>query len=449
MLKIMAIKTKNRFIKTIIPAPGTQKIIDKLNKVEARSMHGQLPIVWSKAKDYSVYDIKGNKFIDFTSTIFVANIGHSNKNLIRQIKSHLNIPLVNTYAYANKIRYNYLNELIKFTGLKNMKAFLMSSGTESTEAALKIMRMYGQKIKKRKNGIICFEGNWHGRTLGSQMMSGNKNQKNWINHIDKDIHHLPFPYPWLMNKQSCKQILDIGLKKLKNKNIDIKKDISGIMLESFQGWGAIFYPKEFIRLIKKIAKKNKILICFDEMQAGFARTGKRFGFENYNIKPDLICCGKGMGGGYPISGLIGKSHLMDLPSVGNMSSTHSANPLSCAAGLSVIKEIKRKKLLSETIKKGKLLFNHLKKIKKKNKDSISYVLGKGLIAAIIFNKNLPNVNNLVTQVVYECMYNGLLVVHTGRESIKIGPPLTISNDAIIEGVNVIEKSIEKVFSNEH
>lgn len=449
MLKIMAIKTKNRFIKTIIPAPGTQKIIDKLNKVEARSMHGQLPIVWSKAKDYSVYDIKGNKFIDFTSTIFVANIGHSNKNLIRQIKSHLNIPLVNTYAYANKIRYNYLNELIKFTGLKNMKAFLMSSGTESTEAALKIMRMYGQKIKKRKNGIICFEGNWHGRTLGSQMMSGNKNQKNWINHIDKDIHHLPFPYPWLMNKQSCKQILDIGLKKLKNKNIDIKKDISGIMLESFQGWGAIFYPKEFIRLIKKIAKKNKILICFDEMQAGFARTGKRFGFENYNIKPDLICCGKGMGGGYPISGLIGKSYLMDLPSVGNMSSTHSANPLSCAAGLSVIKEIKRKKLLSETIKKGKLLFNHLKKIKKKNKDSISYVLGKGLIAAIIFNKNLPNVNNLVTQVVYECMYNGLLVVHTGRESIKIGPPLTISNDAIIEGVNVIEKSIEKVFSNEH
>lgn len=445
----MAIKTTNRFIRTKIPAPGTQKIINKLSKVESRSMHGQLPIVWSKAKNYSVYDIKGNKYIDFTSTIFVANIGHSNKNLIKHIKSHLNIPLVNTYAYANKIRYNYLNELIKFTGLKDMKAFLMSSGTESTEAALKIMRMYGQKIKKRKNGIICFEGNWHGRTLGSQMMSDNKNQKNWIDHIDKDIHHLPFPYPWLMNKQNCKQILDLGLKKLRNKNIDIKKDVSGIMLETFQGWGAIFYPKEFIRLIKKIAKKNNILICFDEMQAGFARTGKRFGFENYNIKPDLICCGKGMGGGYPISGLIGKSHLMDLPSVGNMSSTHSANPLACSAGLAVIKEIKKKKLLSETNKKGKLLFNLLKKIKKQNKDLISYVLGKGLIAAIIFNKNLPNVNKSVTQVVYECMYNGLLVVHTGRESIKIGPPLTISNDAIIEGVHVIEKSIKKVFSNEH
>tara|TARA_S200000501_G_scaffold204962_2_gene192739 strand:- start:49063 stop:50400 length:1338 start_codon:yes stop_codon:yes gene_type:complete len=443
----MKIRTKNRSIKTTIPAPGTQQLINKLSKIESRSMHGQLPIVWSKAKNYSVYDIKGNKFIDFTSTIFVANIGHSNPNLIKQIKSHLKIPLLNTYAYANKIRYNYLNELVKFTGLKNMKAFLMSSGTESTEAAFKIMRMYGQKTKKRKNGIICFEGNWHGRTLGAQMMSGNKNQKRWISHIDRDIHHFPFPYPWVMKQKNCKQIFNMGLKKLKNKNLDIKKDISGIMLESFQGWGAIFYPKEFITIIKKIAKENKILICFDEMQAGFARTGKRFGFENYNIKPDLICCGKGMGGGYPISGLIGKSNLMDLPSVGNMSSTHSANPLSCAAGLSVISEIKNKNLLKQTIKKGKLLFKLLNKIKITNNKSISYVLGKGLIAAIIFNKNIPNINRLVTQVAYECMCNGLLVVHTGRESIKIGPPLTISNEAIIEGVNVIEKSIKKVFRN--
>ena len=94
---------------------------------------------------------------------------------------------------------------MKFVGQKNFKAFLLSSGTESTEAALKIMRMYSQKIKKRRGGVICFDGNWHGRTLGSQMMSGNHDQKKWINQLDRDIHHLPFPYPWDLKKKIVKK----------------------------------------------------------------------------------------------------------------------------------------------------------------------------------------------------------------------------------------------------
>lgn len=443
------IKTQNRIIKTKIPAPATFRLIKKLKKVESRSMHGQLPIIWSKAENFSIFDIAGNKFIDFTSTIFVANIGHSNKKLVKNVKSFLNKPLLNTYAYTNTIRLKYLNALVKFVGQKNFKAFLLSSGTESTEAALKIMRMYSQKIKKRRGGIICFEGNWHGRTLGSQMMSGNHDQKKWINQLDRDIHHLPFPYPWDLEKKNCKKIFQDGLNRLKNKGVDLKKDICGIMLESFQGWGAIFYPSEFINLIKNLAKKNGILICFDEMQAGFARTGKKFGFNHYKIKPDLICCGKGMGGGYPVSGLIGNSNLLDLPEEGNMSSTHSANPLSCVAGLSVLEEIKKNKLVFQSKKKGIVLFKMLNKIKNDNENLISYVCGKGLIAALIFNKDIPNISKKVTKVVFECMYNGLLVVHTGRESIKIGPPLTISTKALIEGVNVLEKSISKVFGNEY
>ena len=175
------------------------------------------------------------------------------------------------------------------------------------------------------------------------------------------------------------------------------------------------------------------------MQAGFARTGKKFGFNHYKIKPDLICCGKGMGGGYPVSGLIGNANLLDLPEEGNMSSTHSANPLSCVAGLSVLEEIKKINLF-QSKKKGIVLFKMLNKIKNDNENLISYVCGKGLIAALIFNKDIPNINKKVTKVVFECMYNGLLVVHTGRESIKIGPPLTISTKALIEGVLMFWKN---------
>ena len=333
------IKTKNRHIFKKVPAQGTKSLMNKLSKVESRSMHGQIPIAWKKALDYNVFDISNNKFIDFTSTIFVTNIGHSNKRLIRYLKKGINERLIHSYAYINKIREIYIKKLVSFAGKGFQKAFLMSSGTEATEAALKLMRLNGQKLKKRRLGIICFEGNWHGRTMGAQMMSGNIKQKEWIGYKDKNIFHLPFPYPWKVNEVNSEKFLIKSLSKLK-KRVDLKKDICGVMIETFQGWGAVYYPKKFIKLLDKICKKNKILISFDEMQAGFARTGYNFGYEYYGIKPDIICCGKGMGGGVALSGVIGKKNILDLPEVGNMSSTNSANPIACSAGLAVLEEIK-------------------------------------------------------------------------------------------------------------
>jgi 4-aminobutyrate aminotransferase-like enzyme len=317
----------------------------------------------------------------------------------------------------------------------------MSAGTEATEAALKLMRMNGQKQGKRKLGIICFEENWHGRTMGAQMMSGNIKQKEWIGYQDPNIYHLPFPYPWILKNTNPEQFLINSLKKL-SKKINLKKDICGVMIETFQGWGAVYYPKKYIKLLYKICKKNNILLAFDEMQSGFARTGYKFGYEYYGVKPDLICCGKGMGGGIPISGVIGKSAIMDLPEVGNMSSTHSANPLACYAGLAVLEEINKKKLLQNTKDKEKILFKKLNQIKDKFPKKILYVQGKGLIAALIFDLNSTNnIKKILKSIVEKCLRQGLLVVYTGRESIKIGPPLTITKSALIEGINVLDKAI--------
>ena len=437
------IKTKNISIKTKIPAPGTYKLIKKLNKVESKSMHGQLPIAWSKAKDFNIYDIAGNKFIDFTSTIFVANTGHSNKRIKKYINRSLNSNLIHSYAYINQIRAIYIEKLIKFCGKGFEKAFLMSAGTEATEAAFKLMRMYGQKKKKKRLGIICFEGNWHGRTMAAQMMSGNDKQKEWIGYHDKDIHHIAFPYPWLINSGNEEEFLEKSIRKLKKK-INFKKDVCGIMLETFQGWGAIFYPKKYIQLLAKICKKNDILICFDEMQAGFGRTGKNFGFQHYGVFPDLICCGKGMGGGVALSGVIGKKKVMDLPEVGNMSSTHSANPIACNAGLAVIEEIEEKRLTDNAKLKGELLHKNLLKISQKFPGLIN-IYGKGLIAAIVFKKNYKNINRKLKKLVELCMKDGLLLVYTGRESVKIGPPLTITREAINEGSEILNKNISSLF----
>ncbi len=438
-------KSKHISIKSVLPAPGTKKLYKRLKKVESRSMHGQLPIAWKSAKDFYVYDISGNKFIDFTSTIFVANVGHSNNRIKKYIKKTLDNNFLHSYVYINKIRANYIEKLIKFAGKGFQKAFLMSSGTEATEAAFKLMRMYGIKKKKRKLGIICFEGNWHGRTLASQMMSGNEDQKKWIGYKDKNIHHLPFPYPWDISDYESEKYLEASLSKLKKK-IHLKKDICGVMIETFQGWGALFYPKKYIKKLSEICKKNDILITFDEMQAGFSRTGKNFGFQHYDIIPDLICCGKGMGGGVPLSGVIGRADILDLPEIGNMSSTNSANPISCSAGLAVIEEIQKKNLTKETEIKGEILHRELNKIATLRKNLFK-VYGKGLIAAMIFEKNIPDLEQKIKYFVERCIEDGLLLVYTGRESIKLGPPLIISKNAIKTATNIIKKNILSVFND--
>ena len=438
------INTKNITITTSIPAPGTKQLMNKLNKVESRSMHGQLPIAWSKAKNFSIYDIAGNKFIDFTSTIFVANVGHSNDRVKKYINRSLKSNFIHSYAYINKIRAEYIDKLVKFCGKGFQKAFLMSAGTEATEAAFKLMRMYGQKKKKRKLGIVCFDGNWHGRTMAAQRMSGNINQKKWIGFHDKDIHHIPFPYPWLIKNGNEEEFLNLSIRNLKKK-LDLNKDVCGFMLETFQGWGALFYPKKYVKLLSKICKQNEILLTFDEMQSGFGRTGKNFGFQHYGIIPDLICCGKGMGGGVALSGVVGKKNIMDLPEVGNMSSTNSANPLACSAGLAVLEEIQDKKLTDKAKINGQLMHKKLLAIKKKHPNLFN-VYGKGLIAAIIFNKSQKNINKKLKLLVEKCMKDGLLLVYTGRESVKIGPPLTITKSAIIEGTQIIEKNINLIFN---
>ena len=175
--EVKKINTKHRLINTNIPCPGTSEILSDLDKFESRSMLGQLPIVWDKAINHNVFDISGNKWIDFTSTIFVTNIGHANAHVISSLRKILDQNLLHSYAYATDIRAQYIKKLVEFSPPQFEKAFLLSAGTEATEAGLKLMRMNGQKVGKRKGGIICFEGNWHGRTLGAQLMGGNENQK--------------------------------------------------------------------------------------------------------------------------------------------------------------------------------------------------------------------------------------------------------------------------------
>jgi 4-aminobutyrate aminotransferase-like enzyme len=444
--KVPFVNTKHRKIHTEIPSPGSEDILSDLDRFESRSMLGQLPLVWDRAVDFNVYDAKGNKWIDFTSTIFVTNVGHANKHVVSKLKEILDHNLMHSYAYATKIRANYIKRLVESSPSQFEKAFLLSAGTEATEAALKLMRMHGMKIGKKKPGIICFEGNWHGRTMGAQMMGGNLDQKKWIGYLDPNIYHLHFPYPWSLKNKTGEALFWDSIKQLEDKGVNLDADIAGFMIETFQGWGAVFYPKDYIQALDRFAKKKHILLSFDEMQSGFARTGRMFGHEHYDVQADLLCLGKGIANGAPLSAVIGSAEIMDLPEVGEMSSTHSANPISCAAGLATLEEIENRNLVEEAARKGELFFDQLNELQKKYPERINYVLGKGMVAAILFKNPVTEKadSKFASMIAEKAMQKGLLVVHTGRESIKLAPPLTIPDDAILEGVDVIEECLKEL-----
>tara|TARA_R110002049_G_scaffold29753_6_gene101280 strand:- start:1076 stop:2452 length:1377 start_codon:yes stop_codon:yes gene_type:complete len=446
-VEVPKIKTANREIKTSLPCPGTEEILLDIEKYESRSMQGQYPMIWDKAVGYNVYDIAGNKWIDFTSTIFVTNTGHANERVVKAMREVLDKPLLHTYAYSNPYRRNYLKYLIENSPSQFEKGFLLSAGTEATEAAVKLIRL-NAIAKGKKPVIICIEGNWHGRTMGAQLLSSNAHQKEWVGHQDPNIFHIPFPYKTNISEEKGATFFEESLRKLiSDKKLDLKHDVAGFMLETFQGWGAWYYPKSYVQAMERVCRENDILLCFDEMQAGFARTGKLYGYENYEVKADLLCLGKGMGGGATISGVISSKKVMDLPGVGDMSSTHSANPMSCAAGLAVMQEIVEKKLVERSRELGDVFHESLKRIMNQFPDLIQTINGTGLLAAIIFHTDTIPGGILASKISEKCLYKGLLVVHTGRESIKLAPPLTITKDALLEGISVLEEAIVEVVND--
>ena len=227
-------------------------------------------------------------------------------------------------------------------------------------------------------------------------------------------------------------------------DIDPKTDICGVMMETFQGWGACFYPKEYVKEISKFCLSNDILLSFDEMQAGFGRTGKLFGYMHYDVEPDLIACGKGSSSSLPLSIVLGKSKVMDLPDIGSMSSTHSANPMVCAAGKANLEALIEDGLINNSKDLGSKFHSELLKIQTSFPDYISEINGTGLLAAVIFrDKEFKPLSKLCDLISEKCFQKGLLVVHTGRESIKLAPPLMINEEAMNEGLKVFEEAIRE------
>jgi 4-aminobutyrate aminotransferase / (S)-3-amino-2-methylpropionate transaminase / 5-aminovalerate transaminase len=330
---------------------------------------------------------------------------------------------------------------------KLKKIFLLTTGSEAVECAIKLCRTHGvRKSGPHKNVIVSFEKAFHGRTLGSQQAGGIPALKEWIVNFDPGFVQVPFPDGFRTEDTS----FEFFLKCLEERGVQ-PGDICGVVFELYQGGSAAFAPDEYIRKLRAWCDEHDILMVADEVQAGFGRTGTLWGYEQYEgIIPDLVTWGKGISSSLPIAAVAGSRELMDMHPAGSMSSTHTGNPVCCAAALASLEVILEENLLENCREMGDLLHQRLRAMAERHPE-IGVVDGRGLVAGIacvVPGTKEPDAD-LAWDTISSCVERGLLMfspVGFGGGTIKICPPLCITREAIEEGCDVLEDAFQKVLA---
>lgn len=440
-IPVPPVETKHRRIVTAIPAPGTEEVMRRIARYECSDAIDQPPLIWDRAQGHKIYDPWGNVWIDFSSTIFVTNCGHAHPHIVAALKAQAD-KLLHAYNYPTIVRADYCEKLIGFTPDYLEKVSLFSTGTEASERAIKLSRLYGKKFEPSRKIIVGWDGNFHGKTMGAQMAGGYHNQKDWIGYQDPNMVHLPFPYPWVLEEKNisghdlfAEHILD-----LERKGVDLSA-IVAFVAESYQGWGGVFYPADYIQALREWAHQRDALLVFDEIQAGFGRTGTLFAYEHYGVEADLVICGKGISGSLPLSAVLGRADIIDLDPV--YTSTHGGHPMSCVAGLANIEVFERECLIAEAKRKESIVQEEIERWKTQAPGRIGRVLGRGLLWGVFLIDPATGVLDPVfcDRVVERCMQMGVFHIRTGRGTLKLGPPLSIPDDALIEGLRVTGEAL--------
>lgn len=446
------VKTKYRVINTSIPTPEAAAYLEKVQKFEPVSMQGQPPVIWDRAMGINVYDASGNCWLDFSSGVVVASSGHCNPSVQKAVLATVEKGLMHSYCFMTRQRGELEQYISSLVPIKDNRVFLLSTGAETTECAIKLARTYGfNKYGKDKIKIIGFQDAFHGRTLGSQMAGGSEGGKKWIVNKDKDMQQIPFPnafkYDWADETSpdySDEKCFQQFLAFLREQGVE-PQQVAGIITETFQGGWVQLMPKGFVQKLRDFCTENDILLIFDEVQAGFGRTGKLFGFMHYDVTPDLVCCGKGISSSLPLSCVVGRRDVMNLYGPNEMTSTHSGNPVCSAAALANIHYIVDQGLVENAAHMGTLCGELLTGLWKKHSDVIGRVNGVGMVWGVIFTKagSKEMDGDFAHDVVELAFRKGLLFfapVGSGA-TIKVCPPLIMGEEALREGIGVLDEAI--------
>ena len=405
------------------------------------------PVYVERAENSEIWDVEGKRYIDFGTGIAVCNTGHSHPKVVAAVKAQLDkfshtCVMVNPYEVAVELA----EKLVAIApGDSEKKAIFVSTGAEAVENCVKIARAH-----TGRRGVIAFNGGFHGRTNLTMALTGKITPyKNLFGPFPGDIFHAPFPIAChgITVAQSLKAIENLF-------KVDIAPtDVAAIIVEPIQGEGGFYQaPNEFLQALRQLCDKHGIVLIADEIQTGFARTGKMFNFEYANVEPDLITMAKGIAGGFPIAAVVGKANIMDAPLPGGLGGTYGGSPIACVAALAVLEIIEEDNLIERSNKIGALFNEQLSQLQNKFPNLILDVRNKGAMIAIelICDGDVEQPNTELTQaIIANAAKYGLVLLACGfyGNVIRFLPALTISDDLVHEGLNVFTRLFTDVVAD--
>lgn len=413
-------------------------------KVFARGQGNVYPVFVKKAQNAQIWDVEGNRYIDFGTGIAVCNTGHSHPKIIKAVKEQIDnfshtCVMVNPYEVAVELA----EKLVAIAPGESQKSVIfVTTGAEAVENCVKIAKAY-----TGRRGVIAFNGGFHGRTNLTMALTGKiAPYKAAFGPFPADIYHLPFPSPLTDTTVSD------TLKSLKNlfKADILPSDVAAIIIEPIQGEGGFYQaPVELLQELRNICDTHGIVLIADEIQTGFGRTGKMFNIEYSGIEPDLITMAKGIAGGYPLAAVVGKKEIMDAPIPGGLGGTYGGSPVACAAALAVLDVIEEEDLISRSNAIGSLFNTRLTALKLRFPKLISDVRNQGAMIAIeLMSDGDPQKPNaeLTKTIISKATEYGLILLSCGFNSnvIRFLPALTISDELVNEGLDKFEKLFESV-----
>ena len=415
------------------------------NVAFARGQGNMAPVFIDRAKNAEMWDVEGNRYIDFGTGIAVCSTGHTNPKVTAAVQEQLQrfshtCVMVTPYSSAVELAEK-LNELAP--GNTPKKTIFVTTGAEAVENCVKIARAH-----TGRRGVIAFNGGFHGRTLLAMGLTGKITPyKNLFGPFPAEIFHAPYPIEYHgVSVEDSLKALEMLFK------VDIApSDVAAIIVEPVQGEGGFYpAPNEFMQALRTMCDEHGIVLIADEIQTGFGRTGKFFCSEYAGIEPDLITVAKGVAGGFPLSAVVGKAEIMDAPLPGGLGGTYAGSPIACAAALAVIDVIDEENLVERATQIGSVYDGRLSELQSVYPDVIGEIRadrGAMIAMELVKNGDAEQPDAGLTKALVTLAYQrGLVLLSCGIRGnvIRFLPALTISDELINEGLDIVEACFKEL-----
>jgi 4-aminobutyrate aminotransferase len=433
---------KNPHVRTELPGPRARALLDRDKPVSSPSYPRDYPFVMSHGRGAEVWDVDGNRFLDFAAGIAVCATGHAHPEVVGAVKDAADrfLHISADYWHEGQVRLSERLAALAPMGEPAM-VFLAQSGTESVEGALKLARFVTGRPR-----FLGFLGSFHGRTMGSLSFTSSKytQQKGFFPTMP-GVTHVPYPNPFrplFAGEDQGKAVLDYVDHVLFAGAVP-PSEVAAVLVEPIQGEGGYIVPPDgFLRGLRELCDRHGILLIFDEVQSGVGRTGRMLASQHWDVAPDVMTLAKGLGSGLPIGAVVAKRRLMEMWTHGAHGNTYGGNPLCCAAALATLDLVERE-YAANAAAVGAYFMERLRELQSRH-EVIGEVRGRGLMigAELVTDRaSRAPARELAEAVLHRAFHNGLILLSCGASTVRFMPPLMITRADVDEALSILEPSL--------